>query len=168
MLQDKSLFYYGPIYHRVFDGKLEEARQMIVDIIPEGASVLDIGCGTGELCFELCQQKNCKVIGLDLSLKMIRFAEERNTYPDVTFVHGDATELSVYSDHAFDFAVMLVFIHELEEETQKRALGEALAYLLDTSPFGRWLRSKLVKGSEGVEVRETIRDSFSPRPPATP
>ena len=126
MLQDKSLFYYGPIYHRVFDGKLEEARQMIVDIIPEGASVLDIGCGTGELCFELCQQKNCKVIGLDLSLKMVRFAEERNTYPDVTFVHGDATELSVYSDHAFDFAVMLVFIHELEEEKQKRALGETL------------------------------------------
>ena len=52
-------------------------------------------------------------------------------------------------------------------EPEQRALGEALAYLLDTSPFGRWLRSKLVKESEGVEVRETIRDSFSPRPPAT-
>ena len=51
---DKSLFYYGTIYHRVIDGKLEEARQAIVDLVPEESSVVDIGCGTGELCFELC------------------------------------------------------------------------------------------------------------------
>jgi len=47
MLQDKSLFYYGAVYHRLIDGKLEEARQTIVNLVPEGASVLDIGCGTG-------------------------------------------------------------------------------------------------------------------------
>ena len=126
MLQDKSLWYYGAIYHRMIDGKLEEARQTIVDLVPQGASVLDIGCGTGELCFELCRQKHCKVIGLDLSLKMIRFADERNSYRDVTFVHGDITDLSIYPDHSFDFAVMLVFIHELDAGQQKRALSEAL------------------------------------------
>lgn len=102
MPQDKSLYYYGPIYHRIIDGKLEEARQTIVNIIPEGASVLDIGCGTGELCFKLCRQKHCKVVGLDLSLKMLRFAEEQNTDPNVTFVHGDATDLSGYPDRSFD------------------------------------------------------------------
>ena len=126
MLQDKSLFYYGTIYHRLIDGKLEEARQTIVNVVPERASVLDIGCGTGSLCLELCRAKHCKVVGLDLSLKMIRFAEERNTCPDVTFVHGDATDLSIYPDRSFDFAVMLVFIHELDAEQQKQALREAL------------------------------------------
>jgi ubiquinone/menaquinone biosynthesis C-methylase UbiE len=110
----------------VIDGKLEEARQTIVNIIPEGTSVLDIGCGTGEFCFELCRQKHCKVVGLDLSLKMIRFAEERNTYSDVTFIHGDSTDLSIYPDRSFDFAVMLVFIHELDGEQQKQALSEPL------------------------------------------
>ena len=123
---DKSLFYYGAIYHRVIDGKLEEARQAVVDLVPEESSVLDIGCGTGELCFELCRHKHCKVVGLDLSRKMIRFAAERNTYPDVTFVHGDATDLSIYPDHSFDFAVMLIFIHELDAGRQKQALSEAL------------------------------------------
>ena len=126
MLQDKSLFYYGAIYHRLIDGKLAEARQTIVDLIPERASVLDIGCGTGGLCFELCRHKHCKVVGLDLSLKMIRFAEEQQALPDMTFVHGDATDLSIYPDHAFDFAVMLVFIHELDATQQKQALSEAL------------------------------------------
>ncbi len=126
MLQDKSLFYYGGLYHRLIDGKLEEARQAIVNHIPEGASVLDIGCGTGELCFALCRDKHCRVVGLDLSKKMIRFAEEQNRYPEATFVHGDATDLSAYADGEFDFAVMLVFIHELNEQQQKTALSEAL------------------------------------------
>jgi len=84
MLQDKSLFYYGALYHRLIDGKLREARQAIVNIILEGTSVLDIGCGTGKLCFELCRHKHCEVAGSDLSKKMIRFAEEQNTCPDVT------------------------------------------------------------------------------------
>jgi len=53
MPQDKSLFYYGALYHRVIDGKLKEARRGVVQVVPEGTSVLDIGCGTGELCFEL-------------------------------------------------------------------------------------------------------------------
>ena len=126
MVQDKSLFYYGALYNRIIDGKLEEARQTIIDLIPQGSSVIDIGCGTGELCFELFRQKQCKAVGLDLSLKMIRFAQERNTFPEVTFVHGDATNLSEYPDRSFDFAVMLVFIHEMDEEKQRKALNEAL------------------------------------------
>jgi SAM-dependent methyltransferase len=126
MLQDKSLWYYGSVYHRVIDGKLEEARQIIADLVSEGASVLDIGCGTGALCLKLCQHRHCRVIGLDLSRKMIRFAEEKNSCPNVTFVHGDATNLSIYPDHSFDFAVMLVFIHELDAARQKQALSEAM------------------------------------------
>lgn len=126
MMKDRSLFHHGAIYHRLVDGKLEEARQAIIDLVPEGSSVLDIGCGTGELCHELCQQKHCKVIGLDLSLKMIRFADEHNSCQDVKFVHGDATDLSIFEDRSFDFAVMLIFIHEHDAKTQKEALSEAL------------------------------------------
>ncbi len=126
MLQDKSLFYYGALYHRLIDGKLREARQVVVDIIPRGATVLDIGCGTGALCFELSRQKNCTVVGIDLSQKMIRFASAHNGAPNVTYVHADATHLNNYADHSFDFAVMLVFIHELPYNLQKKALQEAL------------------------------------------
>ncbi|MGQ9603238.1 MAG: methyltransferase domain-containing protein [bacterium] len=126
LIKDRSLFHYGAIYHRLIDGKLEEARQAIIDLVPEGSSVLDIGCGTGELCLELCQQKHCKVVGLDLSLKMIRFADKHNSCQDVKFVHGDATDLSIFEDRSFDFAVMLVFIHEHDAKQQKEALSEAL------------------------------------------
>ena len=36
MTKDKSLLYYGAIYHRLFDPPLAEARQITVDLIAEG------------------------------------------------------------------------------------------------------------------------------------
>ena len=126
MPQDKSHFHYGAFYYRVIDSRQEEARQIILNLIPEKSSVLDIACGTGILCHSLCDKKQCRVIGLDLSLKMIEFAQKHFIHPDVTYVHADATNLSNYGDCSFDFAVMMLFIHELEVEQQKKSLEEAL------------------------------------------
>lgn len=98
MVQDKSFYYYGSLYHKLIDGKLAEACRKIVARIPPGSKVLDIGCGTGQLCRMLCEEKNCEVTGIDLS---------------------------AFADHAFDYAVMLVFIHELVPDQQKKVLSEA-------------------------------------------
>ncbi|MBC7227357.1 MAG: class I SAM-dependent methyltransferase [Thermoflexales bacterium] len=122
---DKSLFYYGPIYHRLFDPQLAEARGIIAGLIPEGSAVLDIACGTGQLCFAL-REKNCRVVGLDLSLRMLEFARNANPFQDVTFVHGDATDLSAFENHSFDYATILVLMHELPRPQQIRVLKEAL------------------------------------------
>ncbi|HEX9618379.1 MAG TPA: hypothetical protein VGA03_13285 [Anaerolineales bacterium] len=40
MPTDKSLFYYGPIYHQLFDPQVADARQVTIDLIAEGSSVL--------------------------------------------------------------------------------------------------------------------------------
>lgn len=126
MPMDISHFHYGGFYYRVIDGKQEEARRKILDLTPENATVLDIGCGTGALCHALCEKKQCRVVGLDLSLKMIEFARKHFAHPNAIYVHGDATDLSDYGDRSFDFAAMMLFIHELEEEKQKHALEESL------------------------------------------
>lgn len=126
MTKDKSLLYYGAIYHRLFDPPLAEARQITVDLIAEGASVLDIGCGTGQLCFALRKQKQCRVVGLDLSLRMLEFARESNPVQDVTFVHKDATDLTSYEDNEFDYVTMLMVIHELNKSQQAIVLKESL------------------------------------------
>ena len=126
MPQDKSLFFYGPIYHRLFDPQLAEARQVAFDLIAEGSSVLDIGCGTGLLCFALREKKDCRVVGLDLSLRMLEFARTHNRFSDLIFVHKDATDLSAYSDRSFDYANLLMLVHELPGPQQILVLKEAL------------------------------------------
>jgi ubiquinone/menaquinone biosynthesis C-methylase UbiE len=126
MPQDKSLFFYGPIYHRLFDPQLAETRQVAQDLIPGGSSVLDIGCGTGLFAFALREKKDCRVVGLDLSLRMLEFARTSNRFPDVTFVRGDATDLSAFADRSFDYATLLMLMHELTRPQQLRVLDEAL------------------------------------------
>jgi len=148
---DKSFFYYGGIYHRLFDPQLAEARQVAVDLIAEGASVLDIGCGTGLLCFALREQKQCRVVGLDLSLRMLEFARKSNPFPDVTFVHKDAADLTSYEDNAFDYAATLMVIHELSKSQQALVLKEALrvaskAILIDAV-------APLPKNAGGIGIR---------------
>jgi len=102
-----------------------ESRDVILNLIPAGASVLDIGCGTGLLCFEFRRQKGCRVVGADLSLRMINFAKDHNSYDDVRFIHQDATDLNEVEDNSFDYTVSSLIIHELYPEAQQKLVKEA-------------------------------------------
>ncbi len=126
MLIDKSLFYYGLIYHKLFDPNLVEARQVAIDLITEGSSILDIACGTGQLCVALREQKHCRVVGMDLSLRMLEFARKSNPFQDVAFVHKDAADLSAFGNRSFDYTTMLMVMHELTKPQQVSILKEAL------------------------------------------
>jgi ubiquinone/menaquinone biosynthesis C-methylase UbiE len=123
---DKSLFFYGPIFHKLLDPKLAEGRQVTVDLINEGSSVLDIACGTGQLSFALRKQKNCHVVGIDLSLRMLDFARKNNPFQDITFMHEDATNLVSFKNHSFDYSTMIFLMHELTRDQQISVLKEAL------------------------------------------
>jgi SAM-dependent methyltransferase len=56
-------------------------------LIPEGARVLEIGCGIGDLLAEL---KPSRGVGLDLSANMVDIARQR--HPQLSFVVGDAED----------------------------------------------------------------------------
>lgn len=126
MVQEKSLFYYGSFFHKFLDPQLAENRKVVTDFIPEGSSVLDIACGTGRLCFELRKFRNCEVTGIDLSMRMLDFARKTYSYHDITFIHGDATDLRIFGDNKFSFATMLMIMHELQRPQQISVIKEAL------------------------------------------
>lgn len=58
--------------------------------LPTGSTVIDLACGTGDLCRDL-QSAGHRPIGLDLSAGML--ASSRTTAP---LVHGDALDLPVF------------------------------------------------------------------------
>lgn len=77
--------------------------QALRKIIPEGARVLEIGCGVGNL---LAGLKPSYGLGIDISSEMIEVA--RQSYPDLHFACRNietATDLAEVAE-AFDFVVM--------------------------------------------------------------
>src|SRR5690606_11462865 len=53
----------------------------------KGEKILDIGCGTGDLTYEI-SKSGANVTGMDFSKDMIEQA--KNKYPDIHFLIGDA------------------------------------------------------------------------------
>lgn len=125
MPADKSLFYYGKLYNKLLDPLIKPSRAAIIDRIPFGSSVLDIGCGTGLLCLELKRQKDCKVTGIDLSRRMLEHARSINPFADVEFLHQDATNMVDLNEKRFDYILILNVIHELWPDDQLKMLQEA-------------------------------------------
>jgi len=88
-------------YHR-------ELTRLIKFSVPEGRSVLEIGCGTGDLLGTLNPSRG---VGLDFSPEMIKRAREK--YPALTFVEGDAEDLRL--DETFDFIVLSDVVGDLTD-----------------------------------------------------
>lgn len=83
--------------------------------IPNGATVLDVGCNSGEFMVMLRDKKKCDVFGVDVSEKMIQKCAEKQLnvrladaekipYPDATFDYVTLMEVLV---HVYDPVQML-------------------------------------------------------------
>jgi SAM-dependent methyltransferase len=123
---DASRWSHGWFYHTFFDRPLAEARRVVIDLVPHGASVLDIGCGTGELCCGLRAIKTRRVVGVDLSRRMLQYARTHSRFDDIVYEYGDATNLSTISTGEYDYATVLLLLHEIPREQRLKVLDESL------------------------------------------
>lgn len=85
-------------------------EEMLPDL--KGKAVLDIGCGYGHNCLEFINKGAKKVVGTDISEKMLAVAKEESAHPDIEYRLMDMAEISslnmkfdlVYSSLAFHYA----------------------------------------------------------------
>lgn len=98
------------------------------------ASVLDLGCGTGELAVALA--KNRQVTAVDPAAAMLGIARNRPGGDKVTWVEADARTLRL--DERFDLVLLTghVFQVFLTQEDQEAALATIAAHL---NPNGRFI-----------------------------
>src|SRR3982750_2727889 len=80
--------YQGEHSHNPFQSALIER---ISSLVPAGASVLDLGCGTGVPTAKVLTESDHRVVGVDIAEGMLRLAREQ--VPAADFIHADFTAL---------------------------------------------------------------------------
>ena len=76
------------VKHEIMDG----IHSFFSDRIPEGAKVLDVGCGIGALAGAIAQSTGACITGIDFNQAQIDFARAHFNRPNLTFKVGDATK----------------------------------------------------------------------------
>jgi len=84
-------------------------------------SVLDVGCGSGELLriiaeFAAKTNRTASLTGIDLNpISSSTTRSESTEFPEIVSVQGDAFQLP-FADGAFDYAISSLFFHHLTDE----------------------------------------------------
>lgn len=78
-------------------------HSIILDLIPQGTRVLDLGCGDGSLLAKLVQQKGVTGRGIEISEEGVRACIAKG----LTVLQGDIDEgLRDYPDRSFDYIIL--------------------------------------------------------------
>lgn len=94
------------------DNNIRLDHRIIFKIIEPGSSVLDLGCGEGELLSLLVREKKVKARGIELKYEAIYRCVEKG----LSVFHGDIEGgLGEYPDNSFDYVVL----NQSMQETKK-------------------------------------------------
>ncbi|MDP1602216.1 MAG: class I SAM-dependent methyltransferase [Legionella sp.] len=97
--------------------------------------VLDIGCGTGNISYQVATQRltTGKLTGLDISHKMINFASKHYQAPNLSFEHNDV--LTMRHGGCFDIALSFWTLSWVSIENQLEALKNIIRSLNGEGKF---------------------------------
>lgn len=111
--------------------------EIIGELVAAGSSVLDLGCGDGQLLAWLEQTRQVKGRGVELDGNLVRQAITRG----VSAYQGDLDEgLDDYPDHAFDYVILSQtlqqMLHPLDVLQRMRRIGKHV--IVGFPNFGHW------------------------------
>ncbi|MBS3944763.1 MAG: class I SAM-dependent methyltransferase [Melioribacter sp.] len=162
MLDNKNHWYDGLFYDRIIAPNQDKSFSQIKKIINAGSNLLDVGCGTGRLAFQIAD-KCSKVDGIDISIKNVNLANKKlsvDVFPNITFHHADITKFLSLKNKKYDYAVLSYVIHEVDISLRVeilKLLSQAAAKIiivdyLTPRPKGFWSRlNEIVEFIAGKE-----------------
>jgi methionine biosynthesis protein MetW len=84
--------------------------QLIEALVPDGATVLDLGCGDGELLDELVRERHVRGSGVDIDERAIEACIRKG----LSVFHGDLDEgLADYEDGSTDVVILSFSLQQL-------------------------------------------------------
>ncbi|MGB3238549.1 MAG: methyltransferase domain-containing protein [Geitlerinemataceae cyanobacterium] len=162
---------YDRLFPSVFYQALHQRLLEYVDL-PESASVLDLGCGTGKLLDRLASHyPQLQGTGLDFSEKMLAIARSGIRYPArITYVQGRVESLP-FDVGQFDAVFSTIsFLHYPQPQAVLSEISRVLRpggrfYLVDSVPsrcMGSTLSLPISEGGitlYGREARSTLGEA---------
>lgn len=109
----------------------------IAELVRPGSSLLDIGCGEGDLLSWLLEYKNVSGRGIELRQGGVN----RSIARGLSVIQGDAdTDLQYYPDQAYDYAVLSQTLQTLRQphEVLKQMVRIARHGIVSVPNFGHW------------------------------
>jgi 2-polyprenyl-3-methyl-5-hydroxy-6-metoxy-1,4-benzoquinol methylase len=129
----------------------KEGLQKFTSLLSPGASVLDVGCGSG-VKSEILEKKGVKVTGIDFSEKMLEIARRR--VPDEEFLLVDLYDLSEFHrkfDGIFAQAVLLHF--------PKNDVEEVIRLLIEKLNPGGYFYAAVKERRSGERSEEMVKEN---------
>lgn len=131
----------------------------ITDLRPvDGASVLDVGCGTGALTRYLAG-RGARIVGLDVSEAALAVARTRDPVGDELFRTGAAERLPA-DPGSQDLVIFSNSLHHVPVDRMDHALAEARRVL---APDGALIAIEPLAEGPGFEVSRMIDDETEVR-----
>ncbi|MFN7097424.1 MAG: class I SAM-dependent DNA methyltransferase [Gammaproteobacteria bacterium] len=93
----------------------KEYLNLIIQSIPIGGSILDLGCGTGEPIAQFFHEKGYQITGVDGSRKMIELCQHR--FPQQTFLVADMRHVQL--NQQFDAIIAWHSFFHLSHDDQR-------------------------------------------------
>jgi len=111
--------------------------KLIERYIPEGARVLDVGCGDGALLEQLIREKGCDGCGIDIDPNAVQQCIARG----VPVYHGDMLEgMSMFDDCSFDCVVLSQTLQQTLKPAKvvREMLRVGRTAIISFPNFGYW------------------------------
>lgn len=167
---------YDAVARTVLRGLYSRIADDLVDVLPAGAEVLDVGTGPGALVSELARRRpDLRLVGVDLSADMVDAAQRNlSEFGDRACAkQGDVTDLPFAAD-TFDLIVTSFSSHHWDDPAAAvpelarvlRSGGRLYIYDFGFAPFGvitETARSRGLFGSNPARATKIRTGVLFPR-----
>lgn len=117
-IYDNEIFFDGYRKLRGKEGNANELFEMpaLFSLLPslENKKILDLGCGYGGHCMEFVRMGAERVVGVDISQKMLEIARRENAHERISYLNMAMEDISAI-DEKFDLAVSSLALHYVED-----------------------------------------------------
>lgn len=124
--------------------RIQPGVRRVIEHIPAGARLLDLGCGNGELARLLVKSGfRGRYVGLDRSTRLLEEARQEDENENILFLQANLAEPdwpALLPHPPFDYVLAFAVLHHLPGETLRLKTLQAIHKLL--SPAGRFIHSE--------------------------